>query len=310
MASNTATADKTKQPQPWYAYNVFQGFKWTPKNTYAHSGIDLPMPVGTPLTSPVAGQIVGAGCHKWGVQIDIRFSSGGQTRVVSFLHAMQLAPGIAIGNTVQPGTLLGYSGGVSSGVPCPTDRAFTRGAHLHFELTAGSIPPYTTYNPRQPTATSYPINPMAFLAAIRTSGISGGTYGSPTSYTAADFANAFGNSLLGFGVGTNEDNDPGAGATAHALLVELPGFYGICAAIDAAEQFVPYKPPSGITSAVSGPGYTLTWLVKNIVAFAVRMGLMGMGFLILYALVLALININKWLEEAGGLVLPLAVAAM
>lgn len=307
MASNANAQDK--QTTPWFAYKITQGFKWTPKNPKGHSGIDIGCPLGTPVTAPVAGQIVGATCHKWGIQVDIKFTdSGGNVLVVSFLHLMQLAAGIQNGQVVQVGTLLGYTGGVSSGVPCPTERKFSSGAHLHFELTHGPIPPYTTYNPQRPTAESYPINPLAFLASIRASGGAGATDPTgPTPISAGQFADqAY---TLGLG-GDAEDADPGAGATAAALLVEVPGFFGICAALDVAEQFTGYKPPTGITGAIQVPGYTTKWVVKNFIAFVLRMTIWGIGAFLFVALIVAALNINKWLQEAGGIVLPLAISAL
>lgn len=313
MATTTANT-------PWFRRKVTQGFKWSQRNTDAHSGIDITMPLGTPITSPVAGQVAGSSCHEWGIQVDVRFSANGQSLVWSALHLMQLAPGIKTGSVVQPGTLLGYSGGVSSGVPCPTARKFSDGPHLHMELTHGSIPPYTTYNPRRPTGSSYPLNPNAFLSSLQRAnglGISdqaalGGVLldatGSPVPILAGDFA--FGNVSLGLPGGDESDADPGAGAAASGMLAEIPGFFGICAALDVAEQFTPYKPPVGLTGALDTPGYTMKWAVKNSIAFFVRMTLWALGAFLLFAIFAAMVNINKWLQEAGGIVLPLAIAAM
>lgn len=303
--------------QPWYLYKQGQAFKWTPNKTANHSGIDLDCPLGTAFTSPVAGTIVGASCHAWGIQVDIKFSAGGGDQLVfSGLHLMQLAEGVKVGNVVQPGTLLGYTGGVSSGIPCPTDRKYSTGAHLHVELTHGPIPPYTTYNPRRPTATSYPMNPGPMLASLRVNGGAGASdaaimgvdaNGIPLTVTAAAFQQ--GNTSLGLG-GDAEDSDPGAGNVASQMLSEFPGFFGVCAALDTAMQFSPYSPPTGLTSALNVPGYTTKWLVKNGIAFTTRSTVWGIGAFLLLAIIVSMININKWLQEAGGIVLPLAIAAM
>lgn len=307
-------ASQQNSNKPWYLYSVSQGFKWSQRNTKGHSGIDLDCPLGTPVISPVSGQLVGASCKAWGIQVDIRFTSAGQTNVLSFLHLMKLAPGVKNGMVVQPGTLLGYTGGVSSGVPCPTGREYSTGAHLHVELTAGSIPPYTTYTPRNPTASSYPINPSTFLASLKQYGIFGaGENGSPAFYTAADYAAALdnGNANAVLGVSSDAiDADVGAGATASQLLSEIPGFFGICAALDAVEQFSPYSAPTGLTGAIDTPGYTVKWLAKNTIAVIVRVTLMGIGVFILFALILGIVNVNKWLQEASGIAIPLAVAAI
>ena len=310
--------------QPWYLYKQSQGFTWTPQKTKNHSGIDLACPLGTPFTSPVAGTIVGASCHPWGIQVDIRFSAaGGDQLVFSGLHLMQLADGVKVGNVVQPGTLLGYTGGVSSGVPCPTERKYSSGAHLHVELTHGPIPPYTTYNPRRPTGTSYPINPGPMLQSLRTNngaGVSDASVlgyglgilgvdanGLPIPVTASDYQS--GNTSLGIG-SDSEDADPGAGNVASQMLAEFPGFFGLCAALDTAMQFSSYSPPGGLTGTLNVPGYTTKWIVKNSIAMFSRLTIWTLGVFLLLAIFAAMVNINKWLNEAGGIVLPLAIAAM
>lgn len=303
-----ASKQQAQSDKPWYLYPITQGFKWTPSNTVGHSGVDIGCPLGTPVTAPVTGQIVGASCHAWGIQVDIKFTSAsGETLVVSFLHLMQLAPGIAAGQVVQVGTVLGYTGGVSSGVPCPTARKYSTGAHLHLELTHGSIPPYTTYNPRSPDTSSYPMNPLAFLTSIKSSM---GTGDATATVTPLDFATQDANQGLGANGVDPADQDPGSGQTAAALVVEVPGFFGLCLGMDVAEALLPYNPPTGLSGALEVPGYTVKWFVRNVAAIFIRLTLMTIGVFLLIALLAALIHVNEWLQQAGSLVIPLAVGAM
>ncbi|MBF6614701.1 MAG: peptidoglycan DD-metalloendopeptidase family protein [Chloroflexi bacterium] len=165
----------------WFQAATTQGFKWSTAAPLAHSGMDLGMPVGTPLTSPVAGVVIGAAYHTWGGQVDVRTSLGGQPRVLSYLHLSEVEPGLRLGQTLTAGARVGLSGGVNSGAH-PTQPQFSTGPHLHFELTAGGVAPYTpAYNPRRPSATSYPLDPTDLLTQIRTTG--GLMSGVPTGWT-------------------------------------------------------------------------------------------------------------------------------
>lgn len=154
-------------PGHWWDYPILQGFKWSNKATTAHSGIDFSMPVGTPIVAPMDGTILTSGKHAWGGQVDELVTIGGHPYVLSWLHLSRetVSPG-----PVKKGQLLGYSGkapaGYYSGPPSAAE-------HTHFEVTHGSTPPYTGYNPHNPTADSYPVDPGFLLLAFQTGGTPG-----------------------------------------------------------------------------------------------------------------------------------------
>lgn len=153
--------------QPWYSYPVRQGFKWTPQDTHAHSGIDLATPYGTPITAPQSGDIISQGWQSWGGQINERVVDAfGNQEVYSFLHTSRLAPEEG---HVAAGAPIG-----ATGAP-PPGAGFGSGAHLHFEQTMGALAPYmSSYNPWHPTADSYPVNPAGALRALNATGSTGG----------------------------------------------------------------------------------------------------------------------------------------
>lgn len=141
---------------PWWAYPIEQGFKWTRSNVAAHSGIDIAAPFGTLVTAVLPGKIIGASFHPWGGQVDELVTIAGHSFVLSWLHLSQI--GVRIGERVTTGESLG-----KSGTPPP---GYGKGPHIHFEVTNGTVAPYTTYNPQHPTGTSYPVNPLNVLGYL------------------------------------------------------------------------------------------------------------------------------------------------
>jgi len=122
--------------KPVQSDRVTTGFGWRrsynggPFDSY-HDGIDWGMPGGSPITAPAAGTVVFAGPltvrgnatlidHGWGVY------SG-------YWHQYKIH--VAVGQTVQPGELIGDVG--SSGL--------STGSHLHFAVWAGGV----SVNPQQ-----------------------------------------------------------------------------------------------------------------------------------------------------------------
>lgn len=172
---------------PWYDSPVWQGFKWTPSDTKAHSGIDLGMPVGTPITAPLPGTLLSEGIQPWGGQVNELVIAGGKPEVLSWLHLSSLTP-LAPGSPITPGEVLGKSGTPPAG--------YGSGAHTHFELTAGSKAPYMQYNPWHPTSSSHPLDPTPLIDSLKANGVSASgspvTQGVTTGFSLnpADWVNA------------------------------------------------------------------------------------------------------------------------
>lgn len=159
----------------WYDYGVTQGFLWTDRRRSAHSGVDLGVPFNTPVTAPMSGTVLFAQCKPWGGQVDIAVVRGGLPYVVTVLHLHVLS--VSAGQTVAAGQLLGYSGGDARG-PCPTQMPkYSRGAHVHLELTLGTLGPYHGGPPYTISANSTTVDPMPLLQALRSGGVAGAASG-------------------------------------------------------------------------------------------------------------------------------------
>lgn len=87
-----------------------------------HTGVDLSVPIGTPVRSVGSGQVVFAGrSGDYGNAVTIRMTDG---RYTLFAHLSRV--GVRVGQRVSAGTLIGRSGNTGR----------TTGPHLHFEVRA------------------------------------------------------------------------------------------------------------------------------------------------------------------------------
>ena len=150
--------------QQWYNYAITQGFKWTPINRKAHSGIDLGVPWGHTVTAPIDGMISFAACKPWGGQVDVTGYWQGDTYTATVLHLHEIL--VHNGQRVQRGDILGYSGGDGRG-PCATARRYSNGPHVHLELTYGTLGPYHGGPPYTISARSYTVSPAFLLEDLR-----------------------------------------------------------------------------------------------------------------------------------------------
>jgi len=114
--------------QPWpepYTVNKRSGFgprvhPITGKRTF-HHGIDIAMPVGTPLTAGADGEIVHKGNNgSGGVTLIIRHANNMHT----VYYHLQKPSHLRIGERVSQGQVCAYSGNTGA----------STGPHLHFEL--------------------------------------------------------------------------------------------------------------------------------------------------------------------------------
>jgi hypothetical protein len=327
----------------WWDTHITQEYKWSWTSVRSHSGIDLAEVNGTPLTAAVAGVVVAAGARDWGGQVSIRFDlAPGQPAVLTYIHMSDIAPGIDEGVHVVAGQYIGKTGGAKWSSPIPT-KCCSTGPHLHLELSYGDLPPYWhSYEPYKPDRAHYPLDPTNFFYALRDRGITG-----DQSAIGANAGPAYTPGSLTGDQGSSSSSGPksagtGAGDRAHKALQDAPGFGGIVAALDAAETFSPYVPPSAVVAPTVGdasislgpwegtmhiPGlsdaahaaaagnalsnaasYTFGWLASNGIALLVRALLVIVGLLLVGALLYAQARKSTILQAAQPDVDPQQVA--
>lgn len=92
---------------------------------HLHEGIDLAVPIGTPVDAARGGRIIYAGpSGGYGLRVDVDHGNGIVTR---YGHLSKLL--VALGQTVTPGQQLALSG----------NTGHSTGPHLHFELRQGGV---------------------------------------------------------------------------------------------------------------------------------------------------------------------------
>ncbi|MDB5190133.1 MAG: putative zinc metalloprotease [Parcubacteria group bacterium] len=138
-------------------------------NGSGHNGIDIGMPIGTPIQAALAGTVLGTGntdlshsstgaqCYSFGKWVAVKHSNGLAT---VYAHLSQIS--VSSGQTVATGQLLGYSGMTG----------YATGPHLHFGVYASAGIQILTLNQFKGASTpcanaSMPVAPLnAYLNPI------------------------------------------------------------------------------------------------------------------------------------------------
>lgn len=97
-----------------------------------HRGVDLAVPVGTPVRATGAGRVVAAGVRS-GYGLIIEVGHAGAAVSTLYAHLDAVPTGVEVGAVVRRGTVVGWSGGVG-----PRAGAST-GPHVHYEVRNGGV---------------------------------------------------------------------------------------------------------------------------------------------------------------------------
>lgn len=150
---------------PWLTQNLItQRF-----GQNGETGIDIGMAMDTPITSPVAGKVVGVGVDPTGAYLGIETSLAGQRVALYIQHLDQTV--VAKGESVKPGTLLGYSGGQLSGGVHPASPKYSTGPHIEIGFNA----PWGSG--RNPNHLGPNFDPLPALQALAQGGVPSGVAG-------------------------------------------------------------------------------------------------------------------------------------
>ncbi len=97
----------------------------TPSTWRVHNGIDIAAPIGTPIYSPINGEVVATYFHAKGGKTIILKDSDNEIRL-GFCHLQKML--VEPNTTIKQGQRIALSGNTG---------AATTGAHLHFSLKTG-----------------------------------------------------------------------------------------------------------------------------------------------------------------------------
>jgi murein DD-endopeptidase MepM/ murein hydrolase activator NlpD len=96
--------------------------------TRMHQGIDFAAPVGTPVVAAADGTVLTVGPRNaYGRTVELRHPGGTETL---YAHLSSFAPGLAPGQQVRQGQLIGRVG----------NTGLSSGPHLHYEISQGGRP--------------------------------------------------------------------------------------------------------------------------------------------------------------------------
>lgn len=179
-------------------------------------GVDLYLPVETPITALAAGIVRGAGYYGGGgiVSVGCHVSGMGGMQSVYYQHLDLIAPGIGKGSVVVPGQVIGYSGGQLHGGHHPASPRFSGGPHVEIGING---PWGGMWAPLGPN-----VDPLPWLESLVQNGGPSGPASIPLS------------------------------ALANQSAGHIPGFAGIAQQLDASVQFQGFQILNPVGSVVSG----------------------------------------------------------
>jgi murein DD-endopeptidase MepM/ murein hydrolase activator NlpD len=101
---------------------------WRPRDGHPHYGADLFTPTGTPVLAVAPGKVIRvqrtATGEAAGIWVGLEHDRGLVTR---YMHLSAVAPGLAVGQSVRRGQVIGATGESGAG---------STGPHLHFDIKA------------------------------------------------------------------------------------------------------------------------------------------------------------------------------
>lgn len=100
-----------------------------------HRGIDLAVPVGTPVVATARGRVLSVGPRGgYGLTVEVGHLGPGSPPTSTFYaHLSSLPTGLRAGLNVRRGSVIGFSGGVGLGAGVST------GPHVHYEVRTGGV---------------------------------------------------------------------------------------------------------------------------------------------------------------------------
>lgn len=227
---------------------------WAPPHEY---GIDIGLPMGTPITSLTDGRVLGVGYPKCpGGVVSVESLVDGRMKSVYYQHLDVVV--VRPGDQVRVGQVLAYSGGQLSGGHHPAERMCSSGPHIEIGLNA---PWGGVWHPLGPNE-----NPLPWLQKL---------IGSPISSPAGRSWSA-------------------AAATGRRMSAgNAPGFLGLEETFSSWEQLigVPYNPPqASLTDPLATVSYSFSWVGSFIATNALTLGLRLMFVVLGALLVLGALN--------------------
>lgn len=283
---------------PWYRYGVYSDY---PDTSYHNT--DVGTPPETPLTAPLAGTITDLGYFDWGGQVTVKVddpSKNSGYKDYFLIHLDAINPYLAVGQHVNAGDFLGYSGGENT-LADPRLRPLPLGLSHHITQPAHSTGPHLDIGVGNTPDASWDLSKAASDALVYQALANNLPFGTGQGSPQTTTPPPGGGSIICqmFPWACQNGIPPATGGQGSALaqqihntLVQYPGFFGICKAIDEANYFpgfindIPSDAGLGdISGTLSGIGQSAAdTIIGNSIPLAMRALLVVVGVFLILAL--------------------------
>lgn len=165
----------------WYEYDYTLLFGQGDPGIGGEHGIDFATPIDTPVTFLASGTITDISYPVWGIQVTWKLDTPylGKVPFAYQIHLDAISPNLRIGNHINAGDLLGWSGGAISNdqignATNPTGTHFknspemSEAPHTEFGFCYGPV--YGSGDGFLPPAQHPELNPEPFIDKIRANG--------------------------------------------------------------------------------------------------------------------------------------------
>lgn len=124
----------------WYNFPITQAY-----NPGVEQGVDIGTPFHTPITAPYGGTVVVSNYQTWGGDVGVNVNLPGVGQVVEYFQHLDQNL-VSVGDVIQPGQLIGLSGGQLTGGLHPATTGST-GPHTEFGFGPEWIPGSKNFDP-------------------------------------------------------------------------------------------------------------------------------------------------------------------
>lgn len=228
QSAGTGTQFPPYTGTPWYSYDYYSD---APAGQAGYHNTDVGTPVDTPITAPLAGTVTDIGYFDWGGQVTWKVDTPSAInghKDAFVIHLDAINPNLQVGQHINKGDFLGYSGGqnTNAGLP-PTAPG---GLQHHITLPSHSTGPHLDIGVSDSSTGSLDIDQWASNQLVLMARSQQIPYGPSGTFT-PDLGNP---NPTGNEEWFNKDS---LGQKIHNTLVQYPGFYGIADALDEANTF-------------------------------------------------------------------------
>ena len=322
----TVPGGQTGSGKAWYMYGFGNLFGQGDPGIGGEHGIDIETPPDTPVTFLLGGIITDISRPDYGIRVTWKLDTPWRGIPYAYqIHLDAVNPTLKVGMHINPGDLMGWSGGENSlaqlnGANNPTKTHFVDSAYMssgpHTEFGFSYGPVYGQGAGFADIKAHPELNPLPFINEVRGGGIviPGGNQVLDSSFFTGQPTQATGYSSSSAPAVLNMFNDKYSqfANSAHQALASTPGLWGFVSAVDAAEQFPGiYNAFSGDSNPVDAPANAVMSVLHtiggNVPPFLIRAMIAGFGLILLIGLAMRATEPIR--EQVAGVATQIAAVA-